>query len=237
MNKRVELYAAFKIAFPKTVPILTGFLFLGIAYGVMMQSLGFSAIYPILISLIVFAGSMEFVAATLLISTFSPLTALILTLTVNARHLFYGLSMLEKYNGIGKKKWYMIYGLCDESFAINNTLSVPNFIDRGWVMFFVTLLNHLYWVMGAAIGGLFGAFITFNIEGLEFVMTALFVVIFLEQWMKEERHLSSLLGIAVSIACLLIFGADHFIIPAMIVILGLLSLSRKSLEKVEAEAA
>lgn len=238
MKKKTKIITAFHVAFPKTIPILAGFVFLGIAYGFMMNSLGFSAIYPILISLIVFAGSMEFVAATLLIGTFSPFTALFLTLTVNARHLFYGLSMLKKYDGIGKKKWYMIYGLCDESFAINNTIEVPEKVDKGWVMFFVTLLNHSYWVLGATLGGVFGSYIHFNIEGLEFVMTALFVVIFLEQWMKEEKHTSSLVGIGTSILCLIIFGANNFIIPAMIAIIGILSLTRKkSLENMEAEAA
>ncbi|WP_029329017.1 azaleucine resistance protein AzlC [Lentibacillus jeotgali] len=235
MSRSNQIWIAARVAFPKTVPIFAGFVFLGIAYGLMMNSLGFSAIYPILISLIVFAGSMEFVAANLLVGTFSPLTALFLTLTVNARHLFYGLSMLEKYDGIGKKKWYMVYGLCDEAFAINSTMDVPKNIDKGWVMFFVTLFNHFYWVLGATLGGIFGSFVNFNIEGLDFVMTALFVVIFLEQWMKEEKHTSSLVGLGASIVCLIIFGGSKFIIPAMIAILGLLTLFRKSLEKAEAE--
>lgn len=233
LNKHEHIWIAFRTAFPYTVPILTGFVFLGIAYGILMNSLGFSPIYPILISFIVFAGSMEFVAATLLSGTFSPLSALLITLMVNARHLFYGISMLDTYKGIGKKKWYMIFGLCDESFAINSSLTVPNQVDKGWVMFFITLLNHSYWVLGATLGGLFGSFITLNTEGLDFVMTALFVVIFIEQWMKEEKHISSLVGLGASIVCLLLFGGIHFIIPAMIVILGLLTLSRKALEEGE----
>lgn len=237
VKRKTKLLTAFRVAYPKTLPIFAGFVFLGIAYGIMMNSLGFSAIYPILISLIVFAGSMEFVAATLLIGAFQPFTALFLTLTVNARHLFYGLSMLDKYDGVGKKKGYLIFGMCDESFVINNTIDVPKDVDKGWVMFFVTLLNHFYWVLGATLGGVFGSFIQFDIAGLEFVMTALFVVIFLEQWLKEERHISSLVGIAASIISLLIFGADHFIIPAMLAILGVLTLSRNALEEVEAEAA
>src|SRR5690625_646706 len=131
----------------------------------------------------------------------------------------------------------MVYGLCDESFAINNTMEVPKNVNKGWVMFFVTLFNHAYWVIGATLGGVFGSFVHFNIEGLEFVMTALFVVIFLEQWMKEKNHTSSFVGLGASIICLLIFGGNHFIIPAMLAILGMLTLSRKKLEKVEAEAA
>lgn len=233
INKKEQLWTAFRTAFPYTVPIFAGFVFLGIAYGILMNSLGFSAIYPILISFIVFAGSMEFVAANLLIGAFNPMNALFLTLMVNARHLFYGISMLDKYDGVGKKKWYMVFGLCDEAFAINSSIHIPKHVDKGWVMFFVTLLNHSYWVLGAALGGIFGSFINFNTEGLEFVMTALFVVIFIENWMKEENHISSLIGVAASIGCLMIFGESNFIIPAMIAILGLLTLLRRSLEKAE----
>ncbi len=144
--------------------------------------------------------------------------------------------MLEKYRGVGKKKLYMIYGLCDESFAINSTVSIPKSIDKGWFMFFVTLFNHFYWVIGSAIGGIFGSYVKFNTEGLEFVMTALFVVIFIEQWMKEERHQSALAGLGISIICLIFFGGTLFIIPAMIGILGLLSLLRKTMDKVEVSA-
>lgn len=236
MKNENQIWMAFRSAFPKTVPILAGFLFLGIAYGIYMNSLGFNAIYPILMSLLIFAGSMEFVAAHLLLVAFNPVNALFLTLMVNARHLFYGISMLDKYGGVGKKKWYMVFGLCDESFAINSNITVPKNVDKGYVMFFVTLLNHLYWVLGATLGGIFGSFIKFNTEGLDFVMIALFVVIFIEQWMKEEKHISSLVGLGASIVCLIIFGGNNFIIPAMIAILGLLTLSRRSLEKVEANA-
>lgn len=237
MNKRNQLVLALRTAFPYTVPILAGFLFLGIAYGVFMNSLGFSAIYPVLMSLFIFAGSVEFIAASMLLGAFNPINALLLTLMVNARHLFYGISLLDRYGEVGKKKWYMIFGLCDEAFAINNSIDVPKHVDKGWVMFFVTLLNHLYWVIGATIGGVFGSFLTFNTKGLEFVMTALFVVLFLEQWMKEERHYSSLIGLGASVISLILFGGSNFIIPAMIAILGLLTLSRKSLEKVEAKEA
>ncbi|NRD79815.1 azaleucine resistance protein AzlC [Bacillus sp. BRMEA1] len=233
MNKRNQLWIAFRAAFPFTVPIFAGFVFLGIAYGIFMHSLGFSAIYPILMSLTIFAGSMEFVAANLLLISFNPLNALFLTLMVNARHLFYGISMLEKYRGFGKKKLYMIFGLCDESFSINCTVDVPKNIDKGWFMFFVTLLNHTYWVIGATIGGVFGSLVKFRTEGLDFVMTALFVVIFIEQWMKEKKHHSALVGLGLSTACLIIFGGNNFILPAMIAILGVLTLIRKPLEKVE----
>lgn len=233
MKKNNQIWIAFRTAFPYTVPIFAGFIFLGIAYGIYMNSLGFNAIYPILMSLFIFAGSMEFVAANLLLISFNPINALFLTLMVNARHLFYGISMLDKYRGIGKKKLYMIYGLCDESFSINGTVDVPKNVDKGWFMFFVTLLNHCYWVIGSAIGGIFGSLVKFNTEGLDFVMTALFVVIFIEQWMKEKKHHSALVGLGISTVSLLIFGGNHFIIPAMFAILGLLTLIRRPSEKVE----
>lgn len=232
MGKRNEIKKAFCAAFPHTIPILAGFLFLGIAYGIYMNVSGFSPVYPIIMSLTIFAGSVEFVAVNLLLGAFNPLGALIMTLMINARHLFYGISMLDKYNGTGMKKYYLIFGMCDESFSINCTANIPKDVDKGWFMLFVTLLNHTYWVLGAAIGGVFGSLVKFNTNGLEFVMTALFVVIFLEQWMKETTHHSSLLGVGISLLCLVIFGGESFIIPSMFMILGTLTLMKKSLEKV-----
>lgn len=237
MKNRNQIWIACRTAFPYTVPILTGFAFLGTAYGIFMNSLGFSAIYPILMSLLIFAGSMEFVAANLLLVAFNPINALFLTLMVNARHLFYGISMLDKFKEVGKKKLYLIFGLCDESFSINCTVDVPKNVDKGWFMFFVTLFNHLYWVLGATLGGILGSYVNFNTEGLEFVMTALFVVIFIEQWMKEKKHHSALTGLGLSALSLIVFGGDYFIIPAMIAILGVLTLLRKPLEKEEVSAA
>lgn len=231
MQHNNHILLAFRAAFPYTVPILAGFLFLGIAYGIFMNSLGFNAVYPIVMSLLIFAGSMEFIAANLLLGAFDPLNAFALTLMVNARHLFYGLSMLDKYKDTGKKKLYLIFGLCDESFSINCTAAIPEGVDKSWFMFFVTFLNHVYWVLGAAIGGLFGSLVRFNTQGLEFVMTALFVVIFIEQWMKEKEHYSSLLGLGLSLACLIVFGGEAFILPAMATILGTLTALRKPLEK------
>lgn len=236
MKAKNEKWNACRAAFPYTFPILTGFIFLGIAYGIYMHSLGFSAIYPILMSFTIFAGSMEFIAANLLLVPFNPVNALFLTLMVNARHLFYGISMLDTYKGTGKKKFYLIYGLCDESFSINCTVNIPKNVDKGWFMFFVTFLNHCYWFIGAAIGGIFGSLVKFNTEGLEFVMTALFVVIFIEQWRKKKKHHSALVGLGLSTVSLIIFGRNHFIIPAMIMILTILTFLRKPLEKVEVTA-
>lgn len=218
---------AFRAAFPHTIPIFAGFWFLGMTYGIYMNVSGFSFWYPMLMSLTIFAGSMEFVAVNLLLGAFHPLQAFAMTLMINARHLFYGISMLDKYRGIGWKKFYLIFGMCDESFSINYTAQVPPGVDRGWFMFFVTLLNHLYWFSGATLGGLFGALLQFDTTGLDFVMTAMFVVIFLEQWLQSRQHRSALIGLGAAVLCLLIFGADKFIIPTMLLILIALTLFYK----------
>ncbi len=214
----------FKAAFPLTLPICVGFMFIGISYGLFMNGLGFSFIYPLMMSMLIFAGSMEFVAANLLLTTFNPLQAFILTLMVNARHIFYGISMLDKYKNVGLKKFYLIFGMCDESFSINCSVTPPKDVDKGWFMTFVTLLNHLYWVAGATIGGLLGYLADFNTEGIEFVMTALFVVIFVNQWEETKDHSSAIIGVVSSLVCCLIFGSENFLIPSMIAIAVFLTL-------------
>lgn len=230
-HKNTKYRKALKAAFPYTIPIFAGFWFLGLTYGIYMNVSGFSFWYPCLMSLTIFAGSVEFVAVNMLLGAFDPLQAFAMTLMINARHLFYGISMLDRYKGTGLKKFYLIFGMCDESFSINYTANIPEEVDKGWFMFSVTLLNHFYWFSGATLGGLFGSLIHFNTEGLDFVMTAMFVVIFMEQWLKDTKHTSSILGLALSAACLAIFGAEHFIIPAMAAILGALTFFRKFVEK------
>ena len=234
-NRLTIVKKAFIAAFPHTIPIFAGFWFLGMAYGIYMNVSGFSFLYTLIMSLFIFAGSMEFVTVSLLLGAFNPLQALLLTLMINARHLFYGISMLDKYRHTGWKKSYLIFGMCDESFSINYTARIPQGIDRNWFMFFVTFLNHIYWVSGALLGCLFGSFIHFNTQGLEFVMTAMFVVIFMEQWLNENSHLSSLIGLGISVGCLIVFGAENFIIPSMLMILGVLTLLRAPLRRREAE--
>lgn len=225
------LKKAFRAAFPHTIPIFAGFWFLGVTYGIYMNVSGFSFLYPMLMSLTIFAGSMEFVAVNMLMGAFNPLQALAMTIMINARHLFYGISMLDKYKGTGWKKVYLIFGMCDETFSINYTAQIPEDVDKGWFMFFVTLLNQCYWFFGATLGGIFGSLIHFSTEGLDFVMVAMFVVIFMEQWMKEEQHVSALTGIGISLLFLIAFGADRFILPAMTAILAVLTFMRKNLEK------
>lgn len=224
--KRKALIAAF----PHTIPIFAGFWFLGMAYGIYMHVSGFGFWYPLIMSMTIFGGSLEFLAVSMLLAPFEPLQVFIIALMIQARHLFYGISMLEKYKGTGWKKPYLIFGMCDESFSINYTAEVPDGIDKGWFYFWVTLLNQFYWVSGATIGGLLGNLIHFNTEGLDFVMTAMFVVIFLEQWLKEKHHISAWVGLAASVGCLMIFGRDQFLIPTMICVLAVLTAFRKPVE-------
>ncbi|MBS7370060.1 MAG: AzlC family ABC transporter permease [Oscillospiraceae bacterium] len=231
MKEKNVKTAALRAALPHTLPIMAGFLFLGAAYGVYARTAGFGALLPIGMALTVFAGSMEFVAVNLLQGVFNPLNALLMTLMVNARHLFYGISMLDKYRRQGKKRWYLIFGMCDESFSINCTADIPDGVDEGWFYFFVTALNQLYWVAGAAIGSLAGGLITVELKGLDFVMTALLVVIFLDNFLKEKQHFSSVVGIASSLVCLLLLGSDGFILPSMAAILIILTALRKPIER------
>lgn len=222
---------ALKAAFPFTIPIFAGFWFLGLAYGIYMNVSGFSFVYPMLMSMTIFGGSLEFIAVTMLLAPFAPVQTLILAVVIQARHLFYGISMLDKFKGLGWKRIYLIFGLCDETFSINYTAEIPDGVDRGWFMFFVTLLNQLYWVSGATIGGLAGSLLTFNTEGLDFVMTAMFVVIFLNQWDKEQKHYTSFLGLGCAAVCLAVFGPDSFMLPTMGCILAALTLFRAPIER------
>lgn len=206
---------ALKAAFPYTIPIFAGFWFLGITYGLYMNVSGFPFWYPMIMAAVIFGGSLEFIAVSMLLSPFAPLQTLLVALLVQARHLFYGIAMLDKFHNTGWKKPYLIFGMCDETFSINYTAEPPPGVDKGWFMFFVTLLNQLYWVSGAALGGLAGSLLTFNTAGLDFCMTAMFVVIFLEQFLKERQHITAYIGLGASALALLLFGADSFLLPAM----------------------
>ena len=224
---------ALKAAFPQTIPIFTGFWFLGMAYGIYMNASGFSFVYPLCMSLLIYGGSLEFVAVEMLLSPFAPLQTFIMALLIQARHLFYGLSMLDKFKGLGWKKYYLIFGMCDETFSVNCSADIPEDVDRGWFYFWVTLLNQFYWSAAATTGGIVGSLLKIDTSGISFVMTAMFVVIFLEQWLKEKEHSASLIGLAVSVLCLSVFGPDSFMVPTMVLIVGLLALLRKPLEKKE----
>lgn len=231
MNQNSAAFRALQEAFPVTIPIFAGFWFVAFAYGLYMHTLGFPFYYPMAMAMIIFGGSLEFITVSLLLSPFAPWQTFLIAFTVQARHLFYGITMLEKYRGMGWKKPIMIFMMCDETFALNYTASIPYNIDKGWYYFWVSFLDYFYWVSGAALAGLLGSLLTFNTKGLSFVMTTLFLVIFLEQWLKEGKHYTALIGLLCSLVSLYLFGKESFIIPAMVGMLLIITVFRKPIEK------
>lgn len=199
---------------------MTGYLFLGAAYGVLMSVSGFSPWWAIAMSVFVYAGSLQYVGVNLLTAAASPFTAFLMGLMVNARHIFYGISMLDKYSKVGKEKPYLIAGLTDETFSVVCSLEVPKNQSVSRVYFFITLANHFYWIAGTAAGAFLGEFIPFDTTGIDFALTALFTVIFVEQWKSTEDHTGAILGILASSVCLLIFGSEIFIPLSMVAIVA-----------------
>ena len=224
---------AFQAAFPYTIPIFAGFWFLALAYGIYMNANGFPFVYPMLMSLLIYGGSLEFVAVEMLLSPFAPMQVFIMALLIQARRIFYGISMLDRFKGMGWKKFYLIFGMCDETFSINCTITPPEGVDRGWFMFFVTLLNQTYWVAGATLGALLGSVLHFDTTGIEFVMTALFTVMFVNQWEEAKDHRPALTGLGCAALCLAVFGSDGFMLPAMALIIVCFLVSSKSQKKEE----
>lgn len=232
LNKKINhKKAALLAAIPLTIPVFTGYIVLGAAYGILMDSKGFSLIWSLLASIFVYAGSMQFVTVTLLAAGFDPIGAILMTFAVNARHIFYGISMLKQYRGIGNIKPYLILSLTDETFSIVCSAEIPKGVERKWFYFFISLLDQLYWITGTFIGGILGSVIEFNTKGIDFVLTALFVVILINQWNSTKNHLPAIIGIVSAIACRLIFGPSNFIIPAMLVILLFVTVLRAPMER------
>jgi len=222
---------ALRAAFPHTIPVMTGYLFLGIAFGVLLSAKGYHTGWAILMSVCIYAGAMQFVAIGLLTSAFSVVSAAFLTLMVNARHVFYGLSMLGKFRDMGGKKPYMIFSLTDETYSLLCSVKPPEGVDRKWFLFFIALLDHSYWILGGIIGSVVGSLFPFDSTGIDFVMTALFAVILIEQWEQNKNHAPALIGVFSSLLCLLVFGAERFLIPAMLLMLAIFFSFRKKLEK------
>lgn len=225
MNRQSELRAAF----PITIPVLAGYLFLGIAFGVLMSSKGYGPLWSLGVSLFVYAGSMQFVAVGMLAAGFDPLGTVLMTLMVNARHFFYGISMLGKLQGTGRYKPYLIFALSDETFSILSATEPPEGCNRGKFFFCVALLDQLYWVAGSALGSLFGSLLPFNTTGIDFVLTALFVVLFINQWTQADNHLPMAAGVGCAAGCLVLFGAEQFMIPAMLCLLVCAGVFQKSM--------
>lgn len=202
-----------------TIPVMAGYLFLGMAFGILLHENGYGAWWALLMSGIVYAGSMQFVMIGLLTGPFSIAQAVLVTLSVNARHLFYGLSMITKFQNMGKKKLYMIFSLSDETYSLLCAQPPAGVEDEAGYDFWVSLLDQLYWIAGSVLGGVCGNFLRFDTTGIDFAMTALFVVIFVEQWEKAKTHIPAAAGVGISVLCVLVFGAERFLIPAMLLIL------------------
>lgn len=219
---------AFLYALPKTLPVMAGYIVLGIGFGVLLKNAGYGVGWALLMSSIIYAGSMQYVAVDLLSAGASLFYTALMTLTVNARHLFYSVSMLDKYKGTGMAKPFLIFGLTDETYSLLCTQALPEELPKKWVYLFISLLNHVYWITGSCLGAVLGGLIPQQyMRGVDFSMTALFTVIFIEQWLTTKNHTVSLLGIAVSVVCLLVLGADRFMIPSMVLIAFLLLVFRK----------
>ena len=225
-----RVFGALRAAFPRTLPVFAGYWFLGMAYGVFAHAAGFSAWYPVAMAVCIYGGSLEFLAITMLAAPFAPVQTFLVALMVQARHLFYGIPLLSRYEGLGWKKPLLEFWLSDETFAVNVSAKVPEGIDRGWFYLWVSGLDWFYWVSGTATGAVFGALVQFDTTGLEFVMTAMFVVIFLEQWLSERSHWTALVGFAASVGCLQVFGREYFLVPTLCMMLVALTALRRPLE-------
>ncbi len=208
-----------KKAFKATIPVLTGYLVLGFGFGIILRSSGYGIFLTFMMSLLIYAGSMQYAAVGLLTGGASFLTVALTTLMVNARHIFYGISMLDKYKNTGAKKPYLIFSLTDETYSLvcGDIPDVPH-ERRTDYCFLVSVFNHIYWILGSVAGAVVGSLISFDTAGIDFALTALFITVFIEQWLNSKKHAPALIGVAVSVACLLIFGKDGFLIPTMLII-------------------
>ncbi|GAU77885.1 AzlC family ABC transporter permease [Fusibacter sp. 3D3] len=222
-----------RFAFIKTIPVLFGYLFLGIAFGLLLQRAGYNFIWSFFISTFVFAGSMQFVLISFLGTSTSFLSIILMTLSINSRHIFYGLSFIEKFKHMGKAYPYMIFSLTDETYSLLCGTQIPSDLQEDKVFFAIASLNQSYWVVGSVLGGLLGEMIFFNTTGIDFAMTALFVVIFIEQWRSATVHIPALIGIFCGVIALIFFGASSFILPSLIFTIGLILLFRKPIQSKE----
>ncbi|MBR2562162.1 MAG: AzlC family ABC transporter permease [Eubacterium sp.] len=219
-----------KNAFLKSLPVMAGYIVLGIGFGILLQKNGYGVLWALAMSLFIYAGSMQYVGVSLIASGASLITAAVTTLMVNARHLFYGISMISKYKKAGKEKPYLIFALTDETYSLVAEGDVPEGCDPHRYWFLISLFNQCYWAAGSVAGSLIGRMLPFDTKGIEFSMTALFLTVFVEQWITEKEHLPALIGAGATAVSLLIFGREKFLIPAMILITVLLTVLRKRLQ-------
>lgn len=231
LEKQNTYKAAFKAAFPHTLPVMTGYLFIGIAFGVMFADKGYNFLWAGLMSLLVYAGSGQYLAVNFFDPSVSLLQVAFLTFMVNVRHIFYGLSLLDKFKVSGKKKPYMIFSLTDETYSLYFLTKTPSGVDEGKFLFALSILDQSYWIVGSMIGGLAGTLIPFDSTGIDFAMTALFIVIFVEQWLEKKNRFPAVVGVVASVISLMIFGKDSFILPSMIIIMIVLLSNHRIEEK------
>lgn len=222
-----------KAAFIKSLPVFAGYIVLGIGFGVLLAKAGYGLIWALVMSVTMYAGSMQYVAVSLLSGGASLISTAVTSLLVQARHLFYGISMIDKYKGAGLKKIYLAFSLTDETYSLLVDGHYPEGSDPHWYRFFVSIFNQSYWIMGCLIGNLIGTNVPFNSKGIEFAMTSIFVTVFVEQWKSTKNHIPAIIGVVSTAVCLAIFGSEDFLIPSMIVITVLLFALRKPLEKKE----
>lgn len=220
-----------KAAFPVTIPVMLGYISVGIAFGLLFEKSGYNFLWAIFMSLIVYAGSMQFIAINLLASGMGFVEIGLMTLFVNIRHLFYGLSFIDKFKTMGNKKTYMIFSLSDETYSLLCSSKAPEDVDEDKFLFCIALLNQIYWILGTFIGSIAGSLITFNTQGIDFAMTALFVVIFIEQWKTFKTHIPALIGIISTVLTLFIFGPDNLVLPSMILIIIALVLFKNQIDR------
>lgn len=215
------------LAFHDTIPVFAGYIVLGIGFGVMLRVNGFGVIWAFFMSIFMYAGAMQYAAVGILASSASVFSTAVTTVLVNIRHIFYGISLLQKYKGLGVAKLYMIFALTDETYALVSTKKMPEGVSRKAYYFFVSLFDHCYWILGCCLGAILGSVLKINFEGIDFALTALFVTILVDQWLSTKNHLPVLIGMASTAVCLAIFGSEKFLIPSMIVIVLILTLTKK----------
>ena len=223
-----ENFHLLRRAFVATLPVMAGYVVLGTGFGILFQSKGYGILWAMAMSLFVYAGSMQYLAVDLLTGGVGLVAAAVTTLMVNARHLFYGISMIGKYQNMGPYKPYLIFGLTDETYSLNCNDLPEDIHNAPRYYFLVTILNQSYWVLGTALGSLLGQIIPFSTEGIDFSLTALFITVFVEQWKSTKDHVPAIIGLAASVVCLMIFGTGNFLIPTMILITLCLTLYRQT---------
>ena len=223
MNKH-----ALKTVFLDTVPVMTGYLFLGISFGILLGQTGYGFPWALSMAVFMYAGSAQFLAVSLLANHTGLLSSAIAIFLLNARHIFYGISLIDTYKGAGKKKPYLIFALTDETYSLVTQNQPPQGMKHHTYCLLVSVLDHLYWIAGCVIGALAGNIIPISFEGIEFVLTALFVTLFVEQWLSNKNHFPAIVGVFATVLCLVIFGKEIFLIPSMVLIAVLLTTGRKT---------